>query len=56
MSDLVVRRLPWDFTGVDFVWNDEDPAFAITMNKVSFFAIGLEKYICQAMTDAEADH
>jgi predicted metal-dependent hydrolase len=53
MSDLVVRRLPWDFEGVDFVWNESDPAFAITMNKVSFFAVGFEKYICQAMNDAE---
>jgi predicted metal-dependent hydrolase len=53
MSDLVVRRLPWDFEGVDFVWNQADPAFAITMNKVSFFAVGFEKYICQAMNDAE---
>lgn len=53
MSELVVRRLPWDFKGVDFVWNKDDPAFAITMNKVSFFAIGFEKYICQAMQAAE---
>lgn len=54
MIDLKVRRLPFDFEGVDFVWNKQDPAFAITMNKVSFFAIGFEKYICQAMRDAEA--
>jgi predicted metal-dependent hydrolase len=53
MSDLTVRRLPWDFEGVDFVWNESDPAFAITMNKVTFFAIGFEKYICQSMNDAE---
>ena len=53
MSDLTVRRLPWDFSGVDFIWNEDDPAFAITMNKVSFFAVGFEKYICQAMNDAE---
>ncbi len=38
---------------MDFVWNKADPAFAITMNKVSFFAVGFEKYICQAMNDAE---
>ena len=54
MIDLKVRRIPFDFEGVDFVWNKQDPAFAITMNKVSFFAIGFEKYICQAMNDAEA--
>lgn len=53
MGDLVVRRIPFDFTGCDFVWNENDPAFAITMNKVSFFAVGFEKYICQVMNDAE---
>jgi len=53
MSDLTVRRLPWNFEGVDFVWNRDDPAFAITMNKVSFFAVGFERYICQAMRDAD---
>ena len=54
MIDLKIRRIPFDFAGVDFVWNKADPAFAITMNKVSFFAIGFEKYICQAMNDAES--
>ena len=53
MIDLKIRRIPFEFEGVDFVWNKADPAFAITMNKVSFFAIGFEKYICQAMNDAE---
>jgi predicted metal-dependent hydrolase len=54
MIDLKIRRIPFDLEGTDFVWNKADPAFAITMNKVSFFAIGFEKYICQAMNDAEA--
>jgi predicted metal-dependent hydrolase len=53
MSDLKIRRIPFDFDGVDFVWNQDDPAFAITMNKVSFFAIGFEKYICRATQAAE---
>jgi predicted metal-dependent hydrolase len=54
MTDLKIRRIAFDLEGTDFVWNPHDPAFAITMNKVSFFAIGFEKYICQAMNDAEA--
>jgi predicted metal-dependent hydrolase len=54
MIDLKIRRIPFDLEGTDFVWNKADPAFAITMNKVSFFAIGFEKYICQVMNDAEA--
>ena len=48
MIDLMIRRIPFDFEGVDFVWNKANPGFAISMNKVSFFAIGFEKYICQA--------
>ena len=53
MTDLKVRRIPFDFEGVDFIWNPQNPAFSIWMNKVSFFAIGLEKYYCQAVRDAE---
>jgi predicted metal-dependent hydrolase len=53
MIDLKVRRIPFDFEGVDFIWNKNNPEFAITMNKLSFFAVGFEKYICQAMRDAE---
>ena len=53
MIDLKVRRIPFDFEGVDFIWNKNNPEFAITMNKLSFFAIAFEKYICQAMRDVE---
>jgi len=52
MIELKVRRIPFDFEGVDFIWNKNNPEFAITMNKLSFFAIAFEKYICQAMRDA----
>jgi len=53
MTDLVIRRIPFEFSGVDFIWNPENPLFAIEMNKISFFAVGFEKYICRAMNDAE---
>ncbi len=53
MSALEVRKFPWNFSGVDFVWNPDHPSFAITMNKFSFWAIGFEKYICNVMRDAE---
>ena len=53
MVDLKIRRIAFDFEGVDFVWNRNNPEFAITMNKLSFFAIAFEKYICQAMRDVE---
>lgn len=53
MSNLKVRRIAFDLEGTDFIWNKDNPSFSVTMNKVSFFAIGFEKYICQAMRDAE---
>jgi hypothetical protein len=53
MSNLKIRRIPFQFDGVDFIWNNDNPAFSIMMNKVSFFAIALEKYFCQAIRDAD---
>jgi predicted metal-dependent hydrolase len=53
MSDLKIRRIPFEFEGAEFVWNPAQPAFSIAMNKVGFLAVGFEKYICQAMQDAE---
>lgn len=53
MSDLVLRKIPFNFDGVEFMWNPENPAFAMTMNTVTFQAIGFEIYICRAMRDAE---
>jgi hypothetical protein len=54
MTALKIRRIPFDFTHVEFVWNPKNPLFAIEMNQISFFAIAFEKYICRAMNDAEA--
>ncbi len=54
MSDLKVRRMPFDFEGVEFIWNPSNPAFSVMMNTISFLVIGLEKYFCQAMSDADA--
>jgi len=53
VSNLKIRRIPFQFDGVDFIWNPHNPNFSITMNKVSFFAIALEKYFCQAIRDAD---
>jgi predicted metal-dependent hydrolase len=53
VTDLIIRRIPFKFDGVDFIWNPQNPGFSVLMNKVSFFAIGLEKYYCQAVKDAE---
>lgn len=52
MSQLEVRKLPGNFEGVDFIWNEDHPFFSIQMNKLSFWAIGFEKYLCSAIRDA----
>jgi predicted metal-dependent hydrolase len=54
VTDLKIRRIPFSFENVPFIWNPENPGFSMAMNKLSFFAVGFEKYICQAMRDVEA--
>ena len=53
MSDLVLRKLPFDFDGVAFDWHPENPAFSMMMNAVTFQVMGFEHYMCKAMRDAE---
>jgi predicted metal-dependent hydrolase len=53
MSDLKIRKIGFRFQDTDFIWNPENPFFSILMNKITFFVIGFEKYICQAINDAE---
>ncbi len=52
-AGLTIRKIPFDFEGVEFIWNPANPRFSIEMNKVSFFAVGLERYFCRAVRDAE---
>lgn len=54
MNDLVLRRIPFNFDDVEFLWHPDNPSFSTLMNCVSFQAIGLEKYFCRAMRDAES--
>jgi predicted metal-dependent hydrolase len=54
MSDLEVRKFDWDFEGIPFVWNPEQPRFAILMNQITFVIISFERYICKAMRAAES--
>jgi predicted metal-dependent hydrolase len=53
MSDLVLRKIPFDFDDVEFVWNPTNLPFSMMMNSVTFQAIGFEQYMCRAMRDAE---
>lgn len=54
MSNLEVRKIPFDFEGAPFVWNPEQPRFSTLMNQVGFLAIGFERYIGKAFRDAES--
>lgn len=54
MTDLEVRRIAWDFDEpVPFAWHPTNPEFGLTMNAVSLFIIGFEKYIVDAVRAAQ---
>lgn len=53
MSDLQLRKIPFAFEGVDFIWNPSNPAFSVMINQISFWIIAVEKYFCRAIRDAE---
>lgn len=53
MSDLQVRQIPFSFEGVEFLWNPANPAFSVFANCVSFWVIGLERYLVRIMKDAD---
>lgn len=54
MSELRVRQPPFTFDGVEFLWNPANPAFSVFTNCVSFWVIGLERYLVRIMKDADA--
>jgi predicted metal-dependent hydrolase len=49
VADLVVRRLPFDFEGVRFLWNPENRGFSMWGNAISFGAIGFETWLVRVM-------
>lgn len=54
MSSLELRKFDWDFEGIPFIWNPEQPRFSVLMNQITFVIIAFERYICRAMTAAES--
>ena len=42
------------FDGVEFIWNRANPEFSVFINALSFWAIGLERYLVKTMKDAGA--
>ena len=55
MSNLEVRKFDWDFEGIPFIWNAEQPRFSVLMNQITFVIISFERYITKAMREAEAE-
>lgn len=53
MSQLKLRKIPFEFEGVDFLWNPSNLAFSTMANQISFIAPGFEKYIVRATKQAE---
>ncbi len=54
MSDLEIRKIPFDFETEDvpFVWNPENPEFAIMCNAIGILAIAFEKFVVATMATA----
>lgn len=53
MSNLTIKKIDWQFDGVEFYWNPHNRPFSAFMNSIGFMAVGLERYFCKAMKDAE---
>ena len=54
MSKLEVRKFDWDFEGIPFIWNPEEPRFSVLMNQITFVIVPFERYICRAMNAAKS--
>ena len=54
MTDLQVRKMRFGFSDyyVPFCWNESNPAFSCAANALSFLAIGFEKMIVSAISEA----
>lgn len=54
MTDLVVRKIPWEFdSSVPFMWQPNNPNFGIFCNAFTFIAVPFEKYIISALRRAQ---
>ncbi|SLD07294.1 putative metal-dependent hydrolase [Mycobacteroides abscessus subsp. bolletii] len=54
MTDLVIRKIPWEFdSGIPFMWQPNNPNFAIFCNAFTFIAVPFEKYIISALRRAQ---
>ncbi|HEX5144996.1 MAG TPA: metal-dependent hydrolase [Mycobacterium sp.] len=54
MTDLVIRKIPWEFeAGVPFNWQPANPNFSIFCNAFTFIAVPFEKYIIGSLRQAQ---
>lgn len=54
MTDLVVRKIPWDFdASVPFLWQPANPNFGIFCNAFTFIAVPFERYIVSAVRKSQ---
>lgn len=53
MSNLTIKKIDWQFDGVEFYFNPANREFSAFMNSIGFLVVGLERYFCKAMKDAE---
>ena len=53
MTDLVVRKIRWEFDGsVPFMWQPNNPCFGLFCNAFTFIAVPFERYIVAAVHKA----
>ncbi len=54
MTDLVIRKIPWEFDAdVPFRWQPTNPNFGIFCNAFTFIAVPFEKYIIASLRQAQ---
>ena len=54
MTDLVVRKIPWEFDAtVPFNWQPANPDFGLFCNAFTFIAVPFERYIVSAVRMAQ---
>lgn len=54
MSELVVRKMPWNFDEtVPFMWQPANPNFGLFCNAFTFIAVPFERYIVSVVRMAE---
>ena len=54
MTDLVIRKIPWEFDAdVPFRWQPANPNFGIFCNAFTFIEVPFEKYIIASLRQAQ---